>query len=208
MILKLSIASLLLFILITLDVMFHGLLTVIDGLIFPNILSFQTELLNNIFLYITTLGNLSSMVIFSVIISIILWLKKDYISIKFLISSMMGISVLIFGLKELVGRLRPQDYVAEMFQDGNAFPSGHASSSMALSLALFFIIYPHLTSKVSKIIVTFLLLTFTTLIGISRIYFGVHYFSDVAGGMMLSTFWVLLMAWAFKLPLVSSTSKD
>jgi len=208
MILKLSIASLLLFILITLDVMFHGLLTVIDGLIFPNILSFQTELLNNIFLYITTLGNLSSMVIFSVIISIILWLKKDYISIKFLISSMIGISVLIFGLKELVGRLRPQDYVAEMFQDGNAFPSGHASSSMALSLALFFIIYPHLTSKVSKIIVTFLLLTFTTLIGISRIYFGVHYFSDVAGGMMLSTFWVLLMAWAFKLPLVSSTSKD
>jgi len=200
MILKFSIASLLLFILITLDVIFHGLLTDIDGLIFPNILLFHTELLNTIFLYITTLGNILYIIGFSIIIVILLWLKKDYISIKFFISSMIGISVLIGGLKEIIGRLRPQDYVADMFQQGNSFPSAHASLSMALALALFFIIYPKLISKISRNIIILLLLIFTISISMSRIYFGVHYFSDVVGGLMLSIFWILLMVWTFKLP--------
>ena len=199
MILKLSFSALLLFILISLDVIFDGLLTKIDDFIFPYVLSLQTLILNKIFLYITTLGNMPFIVGFSIIITIILWFKKDYLSIKFFISSVIGSSILMFGIKELIGRLRPQNFVADMFQQGNSFPSGHATLSMTLSLALFFIIYPQLISKISKNIIIILLATFALLVSFSRIYFGVHYFSDVAGGLTLSIFWVLLMVWTFKL---------
>ena len=192
MILKLSIASLISFILIMLDVLFDGLLTKIDNIIFPTIIEYHTPLLDTIMLKITTLGNISSMLIFLVIITLILWLKKDYLSIKFFLASIVGSSLLMSGLKELIGRARPQNYVLDMFQQGNSFPSGHASASMALSLALFFIIYPQI-NKISQILLITILSSFAVSIAISRVYFGVHYLSDVIGGVMLSIFWVLLM---------------
>jgi len=192
MILKLSIASLISFILIMLDILFDGLLTKIDYIIFPTIIEYHTPLLDTIMLKITTLGNISSMLIFLVIITLILWLKKDYLSIKFFLASIVGSSLLMSGLKELIGRARPQNYVLDMFQQGNSFPSGHASASMALSLALFFIIYPQI-NKISQILLITILSSFAVSIAISRVYFGVHYLSDVIGGVMLSIFWVLLM---------------
>ena len=192
MILKLSIASLISFILIMLDVLFDGLLTKIDYIIFPTIIEYHTPLLDTIMLKITTLGNISSMLIFLVIITLILWLKKDYLSIKFFLASIVGSSLLMSGLKELIGRARPQNYVLDMFQQGNSFPSGHASASMALSLALFFIIYPQI-NKTSQIFLIAILSSFAVSIAISRVYFGVHYLSDVMGGAVLSIFWVLLM---------------
>jgi len=198
MIFKLLIASLISFILIMLDVIFDGLLTKIDNIIYPTIIEYHTSLLDTIMLKITTLGNILYMLIFSGVISIILWLKKDYLSIKFFLSSIIGSSILMSGLKELIGRVRPQNYVMDMFQQGFSFPSGHASASMALSLALFFIIYPQI-SKISQGFLIIILGIFTISISISRVYFGVHYLSDVMGGTILSIFWVLFMVWTFKL---------
>jgi len=198
MIFKLSIASLISFILIALDVIFDGLLTKIDHIIFPAIIDYHTNILDMIMVNITTLGNMKSMVIFSILISLVLFFRKDYISVKFFIASMIGSSILMAGLKELIGRARPQNYVLDMFQQGNSFPSGHASASMAFSLALFFIIYPQINKLSQNFLIGFLSL-FTISIILSRVYFGVHYLSDVMGGAMLSIFWVLLMAWAFKL---------
>jgi undecaprenyl-diphosphatase len=198
MTLKLSLGSLIIFILITLDVIFEGLFTKIDYALLPIIFEYHSSVLDKIMLVITTMGNMKSMVIFSTIISLVLWYKKDYLSIKFFLASMIGSSLLMSGLKEFVGRIRPQNYVIDMFQHGNSFPSGHASASMALSLGLFFIIYPHI-SKISQKVLIVVLASFAILISISRLYFGVHYLSDVSGGATLSIFWVLLMAWAFKI---------
>jgi len=73
MIFKLSIASLISFILIALDVIFDGLLTKIDHIIFPAIIDYHTNILDMIMVNITTLGNMKSMVIFSILISLVLF---------------------------------------------------------------------------------------------------------------------------------------
>ena len=198
---KLSISSLILFILIGGDVLFGGLLTKIDYKIFPMILEYHIPILDKIMLIITILGNIASMVIFTTIITLILLFRREYLLVKFFLASMLGSSALMSGLKEIIGRDRPQNYIGDIFQQGNSFPSGHASSSMALSLGLFFIIYSKLdNNRIWQRNLIFIILSlFTISIATSRVYFGVHYLSDVIGGATLSIFWVSLMVSLFQI---------
>jgi hypothetical protein len=72
MILKLSIISLISFILIALDVLFDGLLTQLDYTIFEYTLEYNFKMLDSIMLKITTMGNISSIVIFTLLTVIVL----------------------------------------------------------------------------------------------------------------------------------------
>jgi membrane-associated phospholipid phosphatase len=45
------------------------------------------------------------------------------------------------------------------------------------------------------------------LIGFSRIYLGVHYFSDVMGGFTLGIFWVMLLAWKIGISMEASPGR-
>ena len=84
-------------------------------------------------------------------------------------------------IKELIGRLRPQDALEEVrlvigSEDGRSFPSGHTTVATVITT---FVIY--FSEKRAKLLMILYLLT----VGYSRIYVGVHYPLDVVGGMLL-----------------------
>ena len=106
------------------------------------------------------------------------------------------VSPLTGALKELVGRPRPQ------FADGGArygslsFPSGHSSGVAALVCAGLVLAWP-LLAPAARRAWTAAGIALVLLVGLTRLWLGVHFPSDVVGGWCLGGGWTLLVAAAF-----------
>ena len=88
-------------------------------------------------------------------------------------------------IKVIIQRPRPPvaDRLVEM--GGWSFPSGHAMTSMAVFLMLIYIVRTQIKTPVTKNLLTVVLAVPMVCIGLSRIYLGVHFPTDVIGGWSL-----------------------
>lgn len=77
-------------------------------------------------------------------------------------------------------------------QVGYSFPSGHSMVSMAFYGFLIYLIYNNIKNKYIKWILICSLSILIILIGISRIYLGVHYTSDVLAGFLISISYLVI----------------
>ena len=88
-------------------------------------------------------------------------------------------------LKFILQRPRPTEFRL-IEETGFSFPSGHSMVSMAFYGYLIYLIYKNLKNKYLKYILITILSLLIIFIGISRIYLGVHYTSDVLAGFLIS----------------------
>ena len=103
----------------------------------------------------------------------------------------MIITILNQLLKRILQRPRPTEYrIIE--ETGYSFPSGHSMISMAFYGYLIYLIYKYAKNKYIKWISIVLLSILICTIGISRIYLGVHYTSDVLGGFLISISYLII----------------
>jgi membrane-associated phospholipid phosphatase len=84
------------------------------------------------------------------------------------------------GLKDWIGRARPP-LDPRLLPHSLAFPSGHAANSMTAFLATALIVAPPAYRRAAAVVA----LTMATAVGLSRVYLGVHWPSDVIGGWAL-----------------------
>lgn len=131
---------------------------------------------------ITHLGGAIFLITLSLILLLIIKNKK----IGILIWLNLGISVLLNqALKFIIQRPRPTEFRI-INESGYSFPSGHSMVSAAFYGFLIYLIYKNVKNKYLKwSLITLLSLVILT-IGISRIYLGVHYTSDVIGAFCIS----------------------
>ena len=107
--------------------------------------------------------------------------------------ALLGVGSLNESLKNIFQRLRPQLPDPWIVETGWSFPSGHAMGSLVVygMLAYFLtLVVPNRTLRYCIIVLT---TTLVVTIGFSRIYLGVHYFSDVVAGYCAATFWLVLV---------------
>ena len=109
----------------------------------------------------------------------------------FAIVNAVNIVVLNIVLKLIFMRDRPYDLMI-INESGYSFPSGHAMAALGFYGFIIYLIWHFNLSKKAKIIFTILLAILILLIGVSRIYLGVHYASDVLAGYMVSTIYLIL----------------
>lgn len=117
-------------------------------------------------------------------IALLLLIKNKKIGLS-IFSNIVIITILNQLLKRILRRPRPTEFrIVE--ETGYSFPSGHSMVSMAFYGYLIYLIYRYIKNKYIKWSLIVLLSILICLIGISRIYLGVHYTSDVLGGFLLS----------------------
>jgi undecaprenyl-diphosphatase len=110
---------------------------------------------------------------------------------------MAGSPILNYLLKVFFQRARP-DLNRLIEIGGYSFPSGHAMNAFTFYGILTFLLWRHIPVRRGRTV----LLLFSTIlilaIGISRIYLGVHYPSDIIGGYLAGSFWLAVSIWVFQ----------
>ena len=138
--------------------------------------------------FITNFGGAIFLITLTVILFMLIKNKKIGLSI---FSNLVIITVLNQLLKRILQRPRPTEFrIIE--ETGYSFPSGHSMVSMAFYGYLIYLIYKYVKNKYVKWISIVLLSILICSIGVSRIYLGVHYTSDVLGGFLVSISYLIL----------------
>ena len=153
----------------------------------------RNPFLTSVMKLVTKLSNTSVIISLSMIFIIYFYyiIKKKKISFLIVVN-LVFIVFLNQILKLIFKRDRPIGFrIIEM--SGYSFPSGHAMVSMAFYGLLIYIIHHFVKNKKLKTILITLNVIIIILIGISRVYLGVHYLSDVVIGYSISIIYLLIL---------------
>jgi membrane-associated phospholipid phosphatase len=109
-----------------------------------------------------------------------------------------GDGALTAVFKQVLGRSRPPLAHALAAADGYAFPSGHAAVAAAAFGVLAWLCTARLRSWAGRVAIWVVAAVLAALVGISRVYLGVHWTTDVLGGWTVGTCWlaVVITSWA------------
>ena len=138
--------------------------------------------------FITNFGGAIFLIILTITLFILIKNKKIGLSIILNLIVITGLNQI---LKYILQRPRPTEYRL-IEETGFSFPSGHSMVSMAFYGYLIYFIYKYVKNKDLKWISIVLLSILICSIGISRIYLGVHYTSDVLGGFLISLSYLIV----------------
>jgi membrane-associated phospholipid phosphatase len=148
----------------------------------------------------TDLGGPIGMGIIAVVVTILL-VRKERASATYMIVTGIGGVLLNVGLKLLYARARPDVDTAIAVAQGNSFPSGHAMGSLIILGAIgYLILRQNFTWKLKSVLLA-AIMTVILLVGISRVYLGVHWSSDILAGWCAGTVWLATTTVAFEMHL-------
>lgn len=164
--------------------LFENRISFLDNNIYHIISKWISEPMTNLALAITFFGSATAIIIIAIITSIVLAIKKKkywkYIGINLIIVALCNQVI-----KFLVARPRPEGYRLTL-ENGYSFPSGHTMVSAGFYGFFIYLIYKKVKNKYVKWGTIIFLSLLVILIGISRIYLGVHFASDVLAGLCFS----------------------
>ncbi len=138
--------------------------------------------------FITNFGGAMFLILLTILLFIFIKNKKIGLSISI---NLFVITILNQILKYILQRPRPTEFrIIE--ETGYSFPSGHSMVSMAFYGYIIYLIYRYVKNKYVKWSSIVFLSVLICSIGVSRIYLGVHYTSDVLGGFLISLSYLVL----------------
>ena len=186
-----SVAGLWLFGGITEDVIHHDPLTQFDVTLLNWLHGHATPAGYAIFNAITLLGSPVTVTILALGVGLLLAARREWILLGSWLAAFAGGGLLDEVLKLVIQRPRPAYAAAFLHHHSWSFPSGHAMGSLIgygmLAYVLVVLwIHPRRT-QISVVLGAALLIV---AIGLSRLYLGVHYFSDVVGGYAAGLLWL------------------
>ncbi|MFE9579218.1 phosphatase PAP2 family protein [Nocardia sp. NPDC006044] len=110
----------------------------------------------------------------------------------------LGAWVLVDGGKNLIARPRPPIADHLVVKTNFAYPSGHSLGSIVVIGVLAVLLIPRLRRPAARWIAAVAAVVFVAAVGLSRIYLGVHWSTDVLGGWSLGALWVILCFGAYR----------
>ena len=138
--------------------------------------------------FMTNFGGAIFVISLTTILFFVIKDKKIGISI---ITNLGIVTILNQIIKFIMQRPRPTEFrIIE--ETGYSFPSGHSMISLAFYGYLIYLIYKYINNKHLKRTLIIILSVLICIIGVSRIYLGVHYTSDVLGGFLISFAYLII----------------
>ncbi|RDU36465.1 PAP2 family protein [Neobacillus piezotolerans] len=160
-----------------------------DSIIIGFVQGSVSPYLTKLMLLITMAGSVAWITVAVIIVIAVSFLKRKWrVGLFIGLSSGVG-SIFNIFLKELFKRQRP-DIEPLIVEQGFSFPSGHSMGSMIFYGAAAFLVFHYAKKASTKTFGCGILLLIIFMIGISRIYLGVHYPSDIIGGFTAGGAWL------------------
>ncbi|WP_172357756.1 phosphatase PAP2 family protein [Lactococcus insecticola] len=158
----------------------HG----VDSSVQSAVRSWMSANMTHFFRFVTNFGGYIFVPVIVILCLFFFIFKKWYVEVIFLVGNVIVVALLVQFLKGVYGRTRPS-LKHLVVENGLSFPSGHASASIVLYGALMVLICQRLQSSELKWLVRVIFSIIIVLIGLSRIYLGVHFPTDILGGWLL-----------------------
>lgn len=149
----------------------------------------RTGGLTDVAVAVTTIGNTFAMGVLATLTGIWCWIRGRRIDAVFVVATMAGAVLLFRGIKILIDRPRPPAFAQAVRETNESLPSGHATMSMVVigSLVVLFWAGRGTAARVAMVAAAAL---WVGAVGSTRIYLGVHWFSDVLIGWLLGAAWL------------------
>lgn len=139
---------------------------------------------------LTQLGGYTGAAVLAAGAGALLWLRNRRSMALFVAVGVGGAIVLNGLLKAVFQRDRPELWERLVTENSYSFPSGHAMASGALALSLIVVLWPTRWRWAGLLVGSVYMLG----IGLTRMYLGVHYPTDIVAGWMASAAWVAAVA--------------
>lgn len=151
----------------------------------------RSDTLSKVLYGFTQLGEQEAVFIIGGVVSAIFLYRRHYVALFAFWLALAGVGISTRYGKTFISRDRPADvayYVVEHF----SFPSGHATTAIAMFGLLAYFLYRHYYTHPRRGLLLWGAALLIIIVGFSRIYLGVHYLSDVLAGFLLGALWLLV----------------
>ena len=186
-----SLLGLWLFGAITEDVVHHDPLTQLDLALLDWLQAHATPAGFAIFQAISLLGSATTMTVLGLGVVLLLAVQREWILLGGWVAALAGGGLLNQVLKAVIQRPRPPSAAAFLSHPSWSFPSGHAMVSLiCYGMLAYVLIVLRIHRRSAQIAVVLAAALLSIAIGLSRLYLGVHYFSDVVGGYGAGLLWL------------------
>ncbi len=148
---------------------------------------------------ITSLGGLSVLGLFALIATGFLLIQRKQLSAALLVGGLLSGVALSEGLKSLFERARPPAAFQVVETINASFPSGHTLMATIFYLSIGTMLARTVSQRRQKVYVMAVAALLALLVGLTRIYLGAHWATDVLAGWSLGIAWAMLLwliAWA------------
>ena len=169
-----------------------------DFIVFDKLSEWVTPFTTSFLQAITFLGSHTFLIPANLLLAFyFLFVKKHrWYSIKVPVVALGGL-LLMTLLKQFFNRPRPLVPLLEPVR-GLSFPSGHALMSVSFYGLIIYLIWENVKEPIRKWLLISFFVILIILIGFSRIYLRLHYFSDVIAGFSIGVIWLSVSIWAIR----------
>jgi undecaprenyl-diphosphatase len=175
----------------------EGELNQFDTTLLSHVIALRTPSLNGVAVDVTALGSVTVMTLVVVIATSLFALGRHWGSVSQLLLTARGGALASTFLKRTLERERPPEIGRLVHVASFSYPSGHSLASASVYLTLAILAARRMPQRSARVLIIVFAVLLAITVGISRAYIGVHYPSDIAGGLSLGAGWALLVSAVF-----------
>lgn len=160
-----------------------------DKRVISEVSQLVTPSIKRVMIFISFIGSAKFYIPISIALIYYFYKRKQLLNIIALLSGILGSAIMNFLIKGYYQRMRPEDFF-QIKELGFSFPSGHSMVGISAYFMLTYIFFRDKPWNTKKILAWATTVLLVVSIGLSRIYLGVHWPTDVIGGFALGFIWI------------------
>lgn len=145
-------------------------------------------------------GPLGMTIIASAVTGLMVWRWRSRTPLILMVIAVAGSLTITAVGKQVFGRMRPPTSDAvPPFESSPSFPSGHALNSTVIAGLVAFLIWAHLVRRLARVLTVVVAFSWAVAIGLSRVFLGHHWLTDVMFGWLIGLAWLGVVLTAHRL---------